>query len=217
MLKKFFPILLDILFPLVCCGCGAEGTLLCPACERRLPVLFKLVTNPSPHLNFVLICLNYESPIVRSLMHQFKYGGVTGVADSLGNILVRGLEHIPQNDRFTVVPVPLHKRKQRIRGFNQSELLARKLTAATGQVLNMGLLRKRFTRSQTRLNRKQRLRNLAGCFSYAAGKAPERVLLIDDVATTFSTLDEAARELKKAGSKCVGALVVAKNEDISAV
>jgi ComF family protein len=115
-----------------------------------------------------------------------------------------------------VIPVPLHPRRLRERGFNQSLLLARHVARALGAELDfMSLRRERYTLPQTGLTREARRKNVRRAFRVIA-KAPVRkreVLLIDDVATTGNTLDECARVLRKAGCDRVVCLVLARAAD----
>jgi ComF family protein len=98
-----------------------------------------------------------------------------------------------------VIPVPLHVRRLRRRGFNPAALLAREVARAAGTRLDCGTLQRwRDTPSQTGLDRAGRRRNVAGAF--CARSAPARVWLVDDVITTGSTLGEAARALRRAGA-----------------
>jgi ComF family protein len=104
------------------------------------------------------------------------------------------------------VPAPLHRARERARGFNQAELLARRL----GRPLMTHLVRRRKnTPSQTGLTRAQRASNLRSAFA-ARGRAPEAVIVVDDVYTTGATLNEIARTLKRAGTRRVEALTVAR-------
>ncbi|MCD7737112.1 MAG: ComF family protein [Lachnospiraceae bacterium] len=112
-----------------------------------------------------------------------------------------------------IVPVPMHWRKRAARGYNQAELLAEKISRLTGIPCDRGLLRcTRYTGNQKELDRKERLRNLRG--SFETGKCrPDcstaaRALLVDDVYTTGSTMDEAARALREAGMRQIFFLVI---------
>jgi ComF family protein len=109
--------------------------------------------------------------------------------------------------------VPLHSTRQRERGFNQSQILARQIARAYPTINCTRLLKRiRPTKSQARLKRKERLTNLAGAFA-AAGKTPfsgKSILLIDDVCTTGSTINECARTLKSHGASTVYGLTFAR-------
>lgn len=112
-----------------------------------------------------------------------------------------------------VVPVPLNRKKQKLRGFNQAEALAQEFARRTGLPC-LSLLRKiKPSRSQVELEREERLKNVLGSFSASPRPSlgERKIILIDDVATTGATLNECAKVLKKEGAGEVWGLVVARN------
>jgi ComF family protein len=114
-----------------------------------------------------------------------------------------------------LIPVPLYPRRKRVRGYNQSALLARELGRHVGLPVEEGaLVRERNTPSQAeRLSAKERKVNVAGAFGYRGqGLQGQRVLLIDDVATTGATLDACAQALRQAGAASVWALTFARED-----
>ena len=150
---------------------------------------------------------------------------VLGAATVLGRMLaeaVRGLDSCWTRGRVMVVPVPLHARKLRQRGFNQSELIARaaikqdamKLESGRGLMeLHLGILeRRRETQSQTGLTRHQRRENIRGSFAVARPEelAGREILLVDDVFTTGTTVSECARVLRRAGASKIYVATVAR-------
>ncbi len=209
MFEKTTQLILDALFPISCVLCSDPGALLCAVCESKLPLQLTRLSSPTPHLASITICANYEEQRIQKLIFAFKFNGLKGLSVSLGNILQTAMPALHSDT--AIIPIPLHRRRERNRGFNQSALLAQELAKTTGLPLDTQLKRIRARRPQHTLNRAERLENLKGAFSYN-GAAPAHVLLIDDITTTFSTLDEAASELKKHGTKTVHALVVAKNQ-----
>ena len=142
---------------------------------------------------------------LRELIHHLKYSDRVTLARPLGDILKGCLDR----ETFTgslIIPVPLHRSRERQRGFNQAELLAARL----GLPMNTRLLRRRKnTPSQTGLTRDERRRNLASAFE-VCGEIRGTVIVVDDVYTTGSTLNEVARTLKRAGAARVEALTVAR-------
>ncbi len=157
---------------------------------------------------------------LRELIHLLKYEQVRPAAAVLGRMLaeaVRSLEPGWSQNPVLVVPVPLHARKLRQRGFNQSELIAHhalKLGAGSGRlVLRSRILeRRRETQSQIGLTRHQRRENLRGSFAVARPEeiAGREVLLVDDVFTTGTTVSECARVLRRAGASKVFVATVAR-------
>jgi len=198
-----FPVL-ESPFCLVCCK-PLEGTgpgRLCKDCSRHPPEFDLLV---SPYL--------YEPPVV-DCIYQLKYTPKPHVGKSLGVLLgAFALEVLGGIDDPVLLPVPLHKKRLRQRGFNQSLILAKEAAKTIrGELDFTSLQRTRFTSPQVDLQKKERIRNVKGAFGLSS---PEKfqgrqVILVDDVATTGSTLNECARVLKKAGAQEVVALVLAR-------
>ncbi len=154
-----------------------------------------------------------HSGIVRDRIHQFKFGRRLEWAPPLVELLQATYEKWGINPPGVVIPVPLHLKRLKERGFNQSALLAKELARRLDLKVSYEILvRKKWTEPQTRLNRAQRLKNVRGAFD-APGRESIRnisILLIDDVFTTGETLSECARTLKKKGSAEVHALTVTR-------
>jgi ComF family protein len=142
---------------------------------------------------------------LREIIHHLKYADRVSLAKPLGAHLKACLEREPFTGE-TVIPVPLYRGRQRDRGFNQAELIASKL----GLPMNARLLRRRKnTASQTGLSRNERKRNLAGAFEMR-GDVTGSIIVVDDVYTTGSTMNEISRVLKRAGAERVEVLTVAR-------
>jgi competence protein ComFC len=152
--------------------------------------------------------------VVRDLIHRFKYGGETWLAGLLVDFLRQGLRDARLRDESfdAVVPVPLHPLRRREREFNQAEILSRELARGQGWEFCDALARIRYTVTQTHFDRRRRMRNLRDAFHVRRNTTVrgKRLLLVDDVLTTGSTLDECARVLLAAGAKTVHALTVAR-------
>jgi ComF family protein len=151
----------------------------------------------------------YEG-VLRSLIHVFKYGGVMPLASRFGPLLSRSL---PREQQFDViVAMPLHWRKKLLRGFNQSELLARSVSRRTGIPIVNALRRRKGTAPQAGLTRAQRRTNVAGAFEVRKRDLVNgrHVLLIDDVFTTGATAGACSAVLKRAGAKRVSVLTLAR-------
>ncbi|MGA2275705.1 MAG: ComF family protein [Bryobacteraceae bacterium] len=148
--------------------------------------------------------------MLRQLIHLYKYRNVRTLDRPLGELLLRAL---PRDEAFDcVTPVPLHWRKRWQRGFNQADLLARRVAAHSG-IPRMRLLRRlRSTASQAGLSNTNRRRNVSAAFACrqpdrAAGR---KILLIDDVMTTGSTAAACALVLQRAGAARVALLTLAR-------
>jgi ComF family protein len=142
---------------------------------------------------------------LREILHHLKYSDRVSLAKPLGDILKECLEREPFTGNL-IIPAPLHPSRERERGFNQAELIATRL----GRPVATRLLRRRKnTPSQTGLTRNQRKRNLAAAFE-TRGEVKGTVIVVDDVYTTGSTMNEIARTLKRAGAERVEVLTVAR-------
>ncbi len=151
--------------------------------------------------------------IVRDRIHQFKFGKRLEWVLPLVELIESTYAAWGINSPDLVVPVPLHLKRVKERGFNQSALLAKELGRKLGLPVCYDILvRGKWTEPQTRLNRGQRLKNVRGAFEApdAQRVRNRRILLIDDVFTTGETLSECARTLRKKGASEVHALTVTR-------
>lgn len=194
--------------PPLCTICGipfeslSEENHLCEECLRKRPFFDGLA---APYL--------YEGRIMDAI-HQMKYAGKTYLADSLGPLIASfATKWLDNPEGLLMMPVPLHPKKLRERGFNQSLLLARTMMPILGTELDfLSLRRVIYTRSQTGLKSEERKRNVRRAFTIDGQRELEgkTVILVDDVATTGNTMNECARVLKKAGVEKVFCLVLAR-------
>ncbi|MFH1382771.1 MAG: ComF family protein [Chloroflexota bacterium] len=219
---------LDFLFPQRCIGCHREGELLCHSCQLSLvrvapPICPKC---GRPELNGILCpsCVNWDAAIdgirspfrfdgvMREAIHQLKYRNLRALAAPLARLLNDFLNAQPIAGEV-LVPVPLHGRRLRERGYNQSALLARELgKMANLPVVSDCLIRQRYNTSQARTaSVEERRRNVAAAFSCRNDRLKgKHVVLIDDVATSGATLDACAAILKATGAASVWGLTLAR-------
>ena len=159
---------------------------------------------------------------ISKLVHLFKYNFIFELGVPLGKIITRGLLQNNPTLPDLIIPVPIHRRKLKWRGFNQAEALARtisqNLTPGIEIPVSLNLLyRKRHTKAQMKIKAyRERLANLTGAFALAP-RAKEiisgkRILLVDDIATTGATLLECAKVLKSAGAKEVTGAIMARQK-----
>lgn len=157
----------------------------------------------------------YSGPLMEAIQ-RFKYSSETQLASFLGTLLSSFAKELVPNQPtadFLTVPVPLHMRRLRQRGFNQSLLLAKVVATDLGTQLDyLSLVRIRHTRAQTGLRKEERRKNVKDAFSvtYPEIIKGKKILLVDDVSTTGYTLNECARSLKKSGAIVVICLTLAR-------
>ena len=227
----------SLLYPPSCTICAASvdlGEHLCAECESKVtrivpPFCAKCSEPFDGAITTTFACANcahrrlyFEAAvsayrargIVRHVMLNFKYGKQIHLRHLVARWLVAALddERIRERRFDAIVPVPLHPARQRERGFNQAELLADWLSTHLSVPSRPVLQRIHFTTTQTAFDRTERMQNLRGAFRLRkkADVRNWRVLLIDDVLTTGSTLSECARTLKEAGAQSIYAATAAR-------
>ena len=207
--KKFW---LDLLFPIRCLACGRENdTYLCPSCRPLLKFDSPDFSFDLKNVEAIFIAGSYENPLLSDLIKKLKFNSIGEIGKILGDFLSLFWQGQAGLMRPLVVPIPLSKKRQRTRGFNQAELIARHFAAYFNYELSLDLKKIKNTKAQAQLNERARQKNLAGAFIWKGEKlAGREIILIDDVITTGATIDMAAAELKKAGAGKIIALGVAK-------
>ncbi|MBI5072125.1 ComF family protein [Candidatus Falkowbacteria bacterium] len=209
-IKKF---IFDTLFPIECLGCGREGEWLCAACRENI--------KPDHHslrgefLDRIFTFYSYDNEFFKKIIHGLKYKFVEDLASPLGTLLIRELKRIEGQigKPDFIVPVPLHRKRLLERGFNQSELLALKISEYFGwPVENTVLKRSRATAPQVSQDEAGRKENVGNAFSVVDSLKilNKKIVLLDDVTTTGATMEECAKVLKNAGAKEVLGLALAK-------
>lgn len=219
---------LDLLFPARCVGCGREGYLFCSSCRSKLQYLPSPLCHrcglPLRDGNMCLDCENAAADIdgirslypydgvVRRAIIQLKYENVKALAAPLAQLMWEYMEaqHLPVD---LLMPVPLHPRRMRHRGYNQSELLARELgRLASLPVVDGSIVRKRNTAPQAKTaSVEDRRRNVSDAFACRDKRgAGRRIAVIDDVCTSGATLKACATALKSAGAASVWGLTLAR-------
>ncbi len=239
-MKRFTSALLDFFFPPLCHICRTfipdAGELhICPICRETLT----LVKSPlcticgipfagagddhicgrclkyPPHFDSARAHLLHDGS-ARNMIHAFKYQYKTHLRRPLALLALEGLTgFIREHETDFIVPVPLHRSRLRSRGFNQAVLLGKLFSDRLSLPMQTnGLLRVRRTEPQIELSGEERRNNVKGAFAVSdpACIKGKRILLLDDVMTTGSTVDECAKELKKAGALSVIVITVARTD-----
>lgn len=202
---------LRALLPRGCPGCdgqlGREAGL-CAGCRAQLRPRVERYSPLSPRPQGHLVTLGPYRGVTRRAVRALKFGGARELAEVLGAALAAGVPAVW--GVRAVVPVPLHPRRERERGFNQSALLAGVVAARLGVPCVPALRRTRATAQQARLHAAERVMNVAGAFQADPRLLPSGpVLLLDDVMTTGSTLLACRDALAGAGVKPVYFAVLA--------
>lgn len=216
----------SLIFPENCVSCGqllVRGEAhLCSICRYNLPVPDDTTRNTllankfvyEPKITFTSAFLIFKkSGITQKLLHQIKYKGNYELGVLLGAWYGDYLSDQPAFQSFDVIlPVPLHSRKMRIRGYNQSMAIAEGISSTTGKPVEAKLLqRSKFTVTQTKKQKVDRWQNVESIFSvsqpdHVKGK---KVIIVDDVLTTGSTLASCAAALLQNGSSEIGICALA--------
>ena len=197
-MRHFLEGFVQLVAPARCVGCEELcSRVFCAACESLL--------EPAASLSAVF---EYGGPIADAI-HRFKYRSRSELGAALGSLMTQAaLRWAGEVD--AVVPVPLHWRRRRWRGYDQAALLARPTAKALGvPALLRGLRRVRHTPSQVNLPHDERQANVAGAFAPGRLRGVGRVLLVDDVRTTGATLEAASKALRAGGAREVRTLVLA--------
>jgi ComF family protein len=208
--------MIDLFFPKRCLGCQKEGKYFCYQCQEEI--------KPLPFQIFPVISFFPYKGIVKKAIIKLKYGFVTDLANELVALMLKIVEEkkefswlkkLGQKRKVILIPLPLHPCRWRWRGFNQSELLGKKLAEALNWNLETQLLaRQKNTQPQVSLKSEARKQNIKDSF-FMTKKATvslkrKTIIIFDDVWTTGSTLKEAQDVLKRNGFKKVFGLTICR-------
>ena len=238
-IKKFFNKILDVMFPpnLTCIMCGSEVNesefCLCDSCEgslERCNKVCEICGNPiKSEASVCVVCagkkrefdyarapLVYKNNVVRAV-HNFKYSGKKYLAKPFAKIMFSSYNELKDlvGNFDMIIPIPLHKDKQKKRGFNQAELLANEIALLADVKVEKDLVKRvKNTTTQTELSREGRRANLENAFelidkSKVKGK---NVLIIDDILTTGATTESLSKLLKNAKAKHICVLTFARTD-----
>ncbi len=218
MLPKFlveiYRFLLDLLFPIECLRCKKEGAWICQACLRTIAPFppGKASALKIKGCTDIFVAADYLDPLIAKSIHTMKYKMVRDLAGRLSELIIARMETREFPPESIFVPVPLHRSRQKERGFNQSELMAQALARhyKFPMVIN-ALARIQHTKPQMSLRRAARQQNIKDAFKLIdpgliKGKT---IFLVDDVLTTGATLQECAQALAHGQPQSINAIVVA--------
>jgi len=210
-MKKF---IIDLLFPINCLECNQEGKFICSSCFEKIPLNEKdMEFNKDSDLNKLIIASDYSYPLIKEAIHRYKYDFVKELANPLGQLMIKKLNQ--ENIKNSIlIPIPLHLKRLRWRGFNQAVLLSEQINQELNiPVINDLLIRTKHTLPQAKIeNAQERQQNIKQAFGLKNMVSLENktVILIDDISTTGATLKECAQVLKSLKPKEIYGLVIAK-------
>ena len=231
--NKLFAHLLRVVYPPRCVFCGDSGFAdmdICETCYRQLPWIESSCAQCAipladgsgnqlkcgsclqkpPHFDHSQSLFSYEKNAVH-LIRQLKYKEKLAYSRLLGRMLADRVGQDGAALPHCLLPVPLNKKRLRQRGFNQSVEFSREVVKQSGLSLDVSsVARIRDTQSQSGLDKKQRRKNIRGAFQVIRPVCAEHVVIVDDVVTTTSTVNELARVLKKAGVRRVDVWSIAR-------
>ncbi len=233
LIKSGAGFIIDLLFPPRCLGCQKEGTYLCEDCKSIIGILESHKIYSTKNLKDLYFAAPYQNPLIKILIRKFKYQPfIKELSKPLASLIVNHFQLIDKKPdffyslsptpkfgggsnkaNFILIPVPLNNKRLKWRGFNQAEEIGKELSKSLKIPLINGVLFKRKeTLPQVELAAEAREENIRGAFFIKNNeKIKERkILLVDDVYTTGSTIDECAKVLKKAGAKEILGVTVAR-------
>jgi len=207
----------ELFFPTTCLGCGKPGSLICLECFKKIPLHKKdSLKSGQTDLDKIIIATHYNNPLVKQMIYRYKYDFVKDLSKPLAKLMIRQLKKSLKQKDLVLIPIPLHKKRLKWRGFNQAHLLC--LEIAQGlNILTSDKILTRVKHSQPQMSiksSKERKENIKQVFQINPDFKNEidnkTIILVDDVSTTGATLEEAAKTLKKFKPKQIWGLVIAR-------
>lgn len=212
--------LLSLLFPIECLGCSKENTYLCDDCFNSIKIhqTVEPFEHPLKYVDEIWTAADYKNKLIQTMIHNFKFRYIKELAKPLSNLLIQYYINISRytirDMRYTIIPVPLNKKRLLERDFNQAELIGNLFSDYFGYPIMTDVIeRSRHTPHQVGLNQEQRKTNIQNAFKILKPDfiKNKNIILIDDVVTTGSTLEEIAKVLKENGANKIYGLAAAKD------
>lgn len=222
---KVLEYILGLVFPPKCIFCGSILDLgselhICDSCYKKIDFIGDICWRPAgtdweQSCDAVVSVCRYNGIVKHSLI-KYKFYNKPGYYRTFARLLAKYIFMVTNSTKFDIIiSVPLHKSREAKRGYNQARLISRALSGITGIRDASGLLvRVRNTNAQSLLDRRNRHENIRDAFSVTKDSLVKgkNILLIDDIMTTGSTINECAKTLKKAGARTVAAAVIATGQ-----
>ncbi|MDX9971144.1 MAG: hypothetical protein RBS56_04555 [Candidatus Gracilibacteria bacterium] len=233
---NIFKIIFELCFPEKCISCGSEGEIICDKCKSFIETLktfecsacFKSTKfgefccdkcSKEFFFDYLLVSTRYSrSPLIKELIKRFKYRNKKGLTLFFGEILNKRFEEFllvrPDLKNIVVSPVPMDRKKEKERGYNQSELLSKNL-AKHFRLTHLSPLKWiKYAGQQAGKSRQERIMSRAFSMGVVKGFQDKifgkDFLLVDDVAATMSTVNECSRVLRENGAKSIGVIVISR-------
>lgn len=209
--------IINYIFPNVCGICGKiDKNSLCPSCRVKLKPILKAKIQKIRGKNFLYLAYLFEySGIIREKLISYKFRDHSYLDKTFSKIIIKNKKICRFIKKYDIIiPVPIHKKRFRQRGYNQSELIARKVSQALEIPMETGILIKdKNNIAQSTLTKMERMQNAKNVYSVSNPSKikNKKILVIDDIYTTGSTAEECSKMLKQAGASEIAVLVIAKD------
>ena len=221
-MKKIIENILDLIYPPICGICGVVSKeLICKKCEIRLKeyeiknnIKYYCIKNKDNYIDERACIYRYED-IIRECILKYKFQNRPYMYKTFSKIILNNKKICGFLKSYDIIiPVPIHKKKKHIRGYNQTELIACEIARKLKIKKSKNILIKQInTRSQSELSKQDRKKNVKGVFKVINQEKiiNKKILVFDDIYTTGSTVHECSKILKEAGASKVGVLTIAKD------
>lgn len=215
-LKNALIFLLQILYPKQCLICGKlEQDTICSKCYNTLKIEAKVEQYKNKTFNKHLYIFKYEGKI-RNLIIDYKFNDKPYLNELFAKIILKNEKICRKIKKYDIIiPVPIHKKRKNERGYNQSELIAKKLAKNLNvELVTDSLIKQKNTLPQSTLSKKQREENVKTVYKIQNKQKIEnkKIILLDDIYTTGATVEECSKILKQNGAKEILVLTIAKDE-----
>ncbi len=213
------PLVSNLIYPPVCGICGKiTPNYLCNKCEMQLKMQAKFQIEKNQNMDYYfqehLYIFEYQG-MIRKMIIDYKFNDSTYLYKTIVNFLLKNKKFFQNLKSYdTIIPVPISRRRRKERGYNQSELIAREIAKRTDlDYQNQCLIKTKNIVEQSKLNKEERQKNIQGVYALQQPRKllNKKILLIDDIYTTGSTVNECSKVLKEAEPKKVGVLTIAKD------
>ena len=209
----------NLIYPPACGICGKfNSDFLCNKCQKLLEsqAKFEIEKNSNPNYYFEehLYIFEYQG-MIRKVILDYKFNDKSYLYKTIVNFLLKNEKFFPILKSYdTIVPVPISQKRRKERGYNQSELMAKEIARNVSMKYNkQSLFKTKNIIEQSKLNREERQKNIQGVYGLRNAEMLQgkKILLIDDIYTTGSTVNECSKVLKQAYPRKIGVLTIARD------